>query len=206
MFDWSHMLDWVYWGLLLCVLVAGWLLNVLGLPGLWLMVLGHLIFAWVTGWNVYVGWPSVIILILLGALAEVVEFVAGAAGSAKAGGTKRGSIGAIVGGLIGGFVGTGLIPIPVVGTVIGAVAGAFLGASVVEIMIDPDTGRAWRVGVGAAKGRFAGIVIKSVFGAIMFVVSLVAALPIGRAAALAPPAPTTTSTSQPATLPATTAP
>jgi uncharacterized protein YqgC (DUF456 family) len=193
------MLDWLYWVLLLAVLITGWVLNIFGLPGLWLMVIGHVIFALVTRWDNYVGLTSVIIIVLLAVLAEIIEFVAGAAGSSKAGGTKRGAIGAIIGTIVGGFVGTGVIPIPIVGTIVGAIAGAFAGASLIELMIDPDTGRAMRIGVGAAKGRFAGMVIKSVIGAMMIVVSLIAALPIGGLAA----APTTSPTTAPATIPST---
>ena len=99
------MLDWLYYILLLVVLIAGWLLNILGVPGLWLMLIGHIAFAWITGWGNYVGWPSVIALFVLALVAEIVEFVAGAAGSAQAGGTKRGMMGAIVGGIAGFAIG-----------------------------------------------------------------------------------------------------
>jgi hypothetical protein len=173
-------LPWLYWLVLLAVHCGGWFLNLLGLPGLWLMVIGHAVFGWATGWNVYVGWPSTIAVFGIAVLAEVVEFVAGAAGSAKAGGTKRGMVGAIVGGLIGGIAGT-LIPIPVVGTIIGAVAGSFVGAVAIERLVVADTDRAVRVGVGAAKGRFLGIVSKSAFGGVIIAVSLLTALPYGAA-------------------------
>jgi hypothetical protein len=191
-------LPWLYWLVLLGVHCTGWFLNLLGLPGLWLMVIGHAAFGWVTGWNVYVGWPSLIAIFAVAVLAEVVEFVAGAAGSAQAGGTKRGMIGAIIGGLAGGIVGSILIPVPVVGTIIGAVAGSFAGAVAIERLIVADTDRAIRVGMGAAKGRFLGIVSKSVFGGLMMGVSLLTALPLNASATAAP---ATQSATQPATAP-----
>ncbi len=201
--DWYALLEWTYYVLLLVLLVTGWLLNILGLPGLWLMLISHAAYGLATGWGNYVGWESVITLFVLALIAEIVEFAAGAAGSAKAGGTKRGMMAAIVGGLVGGLVGSFVIPIPVIGTIIGAVGGSFAGAAMMERAIEADTDRAIQIGIGAAKGRFWGIIIKSAFGLAMGLVSIVAALPIGGTTTT--PLPTTSPTSMPATsMPATT--
>jgi len=162
--------------ILLVVMLGGLSLNLLGLPGLWLMVIAYIGYAVATGWNIYVGLPSVTAVVLLALAAEAAEFFAGAAGSAAAGGRKRGMVGALVGGLIGGILGTPVLP--VVGTVIGACAGAFVGAVAFEI-IDRDAAHSIRVGVGAAKGRFWGILSKLLFGLIMFVVAACAGLPYG---------------------------
>ena len=188
------MLVWFYYALLLFVHVAGWSLNLLGLPGLWLILLGHVVYAWATGWDHYTGWPAVIALFILAVAAEVIEFIAGAAGSKSAGGTKRGMAGAIIGGLAGGIVGSVLIPIPIVGTIFGAVAGSFAGATAIEKLVHPDSRRALRIGYGAAKGRLLGIIIKSGVGLVMAMVSLATALPIG-----APPM--ALPTTQPTTVP-----
>lgn len=176
--DWYAGLEWVYYLLLGVVLVIGWLLNILGLPGLWLMLLGHIGYGLLTGWGYYIGWESVIVLFVLCILAEGVEFLAGAAGSAQAGGSKRGMVGAIVGGLVGGIAGSILIPVPILGTIIGAVGGSFAGSALIERMIHPDSQRAIRIGIGAAKGRFWGIIIKSGFGIVIAGISLVTALPL----------------------------
>jgi uncharacterized protein YqgC (DUF456 family) len=201
---------WVYYLLMLLVLLVGWAANILGLPGLWLMVAGYGLYGWITGWDVHVGWPSLITIVVLAVLAEVVEFLAGAAGSASAGGRKRGMIGAIVGGFLGAIF-LSVIPIPVVAQVIGACLGAFIGAAVMEFT-DKDAMHALRVGVGAAKGRFYGIVSKLAFGGLMFVVALVAGMPVGAVPitppVLPPPAaqppllPSTMPTIEPATAPA----
>ena len=45
---------WLYYILLLGTYLVGLLLNILGLPGLWLMVTAHAVFGWATGWGVYV--------------------------------------------------------------------------------------------------------------------------------------------------------
>ena len=145
--------------------------------------------------------------------AEAVEFFAGAAGAASAGGRKRGLIGAIVGGFLGAIF-LSVIPIPIVAQVIGACLGAFIGAAVMEFT-DKDLAHSFRVGVGAAKGRFWGIVSKLAFGLAMFLVAALAGLPY-RAVTTTPPlidappttAPTSTSpstdiTPSPATMSAT---
>ena len=183
-------MDWLYYLILAVMMFVGLFLNIVGLPGLWLMVAAHAVYALATGWNVYVGWPSLIALLALGVAAEVVEFVAGAAGSKAAGGRRRGMIGAIVGGLVGAVFFTGLVPIPIVGTIIGVCIGTFLGAAIAEYS-GKGAAHSMRVGIGAAKGRFWGIVSKSAFGFAMLIVSLAAALPVGVATPIASP-PTTT--------------
>ncbi len=202
---------WVYYFLILIVSVAGLFLNLLGLPGLWLIVGSLGVFGLITGWNVYVGWPSLITLVVLGLLAEILEFLAGAAGSKAAGGRTRGMIGAVVGALVGGIA-FSFVPIPVVATIVGAVLGAFVGAALMELT-DRDFRHAMRVGYGAAKGRLMGIVVKTAIGVVMLLVLMFAAIPIGEArpqpvkSLAVPPSPSTapstlsTSTSAPSTLP-----
>jgi uncharacterized protein YqgC (DUF456 family) len=197
----------LYYILLLILMLTGLFLNILGLPGLWLIVLSYIVYAWVTGWNIYVGLPSIIALLLLALAAELVEFLAGAAGSHAAGGRKRGMLGAIVGGIIGGIVGTGVIPIPIVGTIVGACAGAFIGAFALEYA-DKDADHAMRVGIGAAKGRFWGIVWKSAFGILMFLVAAFCGLPMNDGPTLTPastlpPAPSPPAAATPSTSPTT---
>ena len=172
-------MDWLYYILLVLVLLTGLAGNILGLPGLWLMVAGHAVYAWLTGWQ-YAYWQSLLALLLLATAAEVAEFVAGAAGSKTAGGTIRSMLGAIAGGIAGGIVGQILLPIPIVGAILGACIGSFVGAGLLEsthVKHDVETTamhwqRASRVGWGAFKGRLAGILLKSGFGLIMLVVSL----------------------------------
>jgi uncharacterized protein YqgC (DUF456 family) len=178
--------EWLLYVGLIVLHVAGLFLNILGLPGLWLMVVAHIGYAWATGWGTYTGWPSVIAITLLAVAAEAVEFLAGAAGSKAAGGSKRGMAGAIIGGILGGIAGSPLFPI--VGTIVGAVAGAGLGAFLVEMGIGRSKEESTQIAIGAAKGRFWGILGKSMFGVLMFLVSVIAAFPIG-GPTLAPAAP-----------------
>src|SRR3712207_1503794 len=96
-------MDWVYYILTLLVMLVGMFLNIIGLPGIWLMIGAVGVYAWLTRADNYVGTVSLIVLVGLGVLAEVVEFLAGSAGAKKAGGSKRSAMGAIVGAIIGGI-------------------------------------------------------------------------------------------------------
>ncbi len=194
-------LDWIYYLLLFILLVVGLFVNIIGLPGLWLMVASYGAYAWATWDRGYVGLSSLIAVIVLALLAELVEFVAGAAGSKAAGGSKRGMAGAIIGGIVGGIAGTPIFPI--VGTIIGACLGSFAGAFLIEAAIGRSHEESMKIGLGAAKGRFWGIVAKSAFGIAMLIVALYAAFPTrattpGGPVFLPPPATLPTPTTQPA--------
>ena len=169
-------MQWLWYFVLLAVQVLGLGLTLVGLPGIWVMVAALVGFGWITGWNVYVGWPGVITALVLAVLAEVVEFVAGSAGAKKAGGSGRAAIGAIVGGLVGALVFS--IPVPIIGTIFGACLGCFIGAAVVEMGVKDDAGQAMRVGWGAAKGRFWATLLKLGFGVVIGIVCAVAGFPV----------------------------
>src|SRR5437773_2717739 len=130
--------DILYYILLIVLLLFGLFINVLTLPGLWLMAAVYGVYGWLTWDRHYVGWPSLIAMAVLATIAEVVELTAGSAGAKKAGASKRAMIGAVVGGMIGAVFLTALIPIPVVGTIIGVCLGAALGAGTVELMVARD--------------------------------------------------------------------
>ncbi len=174
-------MDWLLYLTLAGVLLAGLGLNIIGLPGLWLMVAAHAGYAWADQDDSLAGWPSSLAMLALALLAEGVEFLAGAAGSKTAGGSLRSTIGAVVGGVIGGILGAILVPVvPILNAILGACVGSFVGAALLEASKAPADveervafyGRLSRVGWGAFKGRLWGIVLKSIIGVAMLVVSL----------------------------------
>jgi uncharacterized protein YqgC (DUF456 family) len=169
-------MPWLWYLVLLAVEFTGLFLTLLGLPGLWLMVAALAGFAWITTIGHFVGWPVLITVVALAGIAEILEFYTGSAGAKAAGASGRGMIGAMVGALIGGFLFT--IPVPILGTIFGVCFGAFVGAALVEMGIVGNAAHAGRVGWGAAKGRFFGIVIKLGFGVVILLIVLIAALPI----------------------------
>src|SRR4051812_24777150 len=114
----AHLMDWIYYILLIIFAVAGLFINILGLPGLWVLVLATVAYAWGTHWS-YVGLWTLVTLVVLGLIAELLEFLAGAAGAKKAGGARRSMWGAVLGALLGGFFLSFIVPIPIVGTIVG---------------------------------------------------------------------------------------
>jgi uncharacterized protein len=170
-------MDWLYYAILLLLLVSGLVLNVLTLPGNWLMLLSAVLYGWMTNWN-YVAIYTLIAMLVLATLGEIVEFLAAGRAATRIGGSRWGSIGAIVGGLIGAIFLTGLIPIPVVGTLVGVLAGTFLGAAAGEWIAGKRVYDTIRIGAVATKGRLYGTLLKLMFGFVMFVWLAIKALPV----------------------------
>jgi hypothetical protein len=174
----SAVVPWLLYALLAAACVVGLLVNILGLPGIWLIPLATIVYALLPWTGVTIGaWP-ILAIIAIGVVAELAEFLAGAAGSAKAGGSKRGMLGAIVGGIVGAIGGQIVIPIPLLGAIIGAFVGSFIGSYVIEFAwVRRTHADSLRIGVGAVKGRVIGVAIKTFCGAVMTIVALVAGWP-----------------------------
>ena len=152
--------------------MVGLLLIPLGLPGLWLILLGILAYGWLTDFETL----SVGFLLLVMALAivgEVVEAWLGFRFARRYGGSKRAGWGALLGGLIGAIIG---VPVPIIGSVIGAFLGSFAGAALLEYTIERRTDVAARAGWGAVLGRAAAAATKMALGLVMLAGSLWLAL------------------------------
>src|SRR5688572_30050569 len=171
-------MDWVYYLAFIALLLIGLFINLMGLPGLWVMVASTLGYAWLTGWK-HVGWPALIAVLVLALLAEAVEFISGSAGAKKAGGSKRGMIGGIVGGLLGAIF-LSVIPIPGVAQLVGAIIGTFAGVAAVELLVGKRMDKSIEIAGAAAKGRFWGTIFKTLIGVVLFFVAVVTAFPVER--------------------------
>lgn len=151
--------------------LLGVLMTAITLPGIWMMLavaLGCQL--WQPG---LFSWWTLGAVLALALLSELVELVASAAGSKRAGGTRAGAWGSIAGSIIGLVLGTFFIPIPIIGSLIGAVVGAGVGALVVERGISERSwGESVRSGGGAAAGRLLSAFIKTAF-AIVIAITLV---------------------------------
>jgi len=144
----------------------------LGLPGLWVMVGGTLVYGWLTGFRT-VGVATIAIVLGLAFLGEIIENWIGFRYAKRYGGSTRSGWGALIGGLVGAVVG---VPVAVIGSVIGAFIGSFVGAALFEYSYSRHTGVATRAGWGAVVGRAAGAAVKIALGLIIAVVGLFAAL------------------------------
>jgi len=178
------LVDFVWAALLLVVLAVCWVLTLLGMPGNWLMIGVAIGFVFLVSAEspVAIGWVTVVVLLVLALIGELLEFLAGALGVTKAGGSRRGAVLALVGSLVGGIAGLFVgLPIPIVGSLLGAVLlaglGAFGGAVLGEQWKGRDLGESMKIGEAAFWGRLLGTVAKTAVGAVMIgavVVALVA--------------------------------
>ncbi len=160
-------------GLLLgCCSVIGLLLIPLGLPGLWVMVLGIVGYGWLTDFH-SVGVVTIAVAVGLALLGEVVEFWIGFRLTERYGGSRRAGWGALIGGIVGAAVG---VPVPIVGSVIGAFVGSFAGAALLEYSRLRSPDGAARAGWGAVLGRAAGAAAKIALGVVLAVVAIFAVL------------------------------
>ena len=158
--------------LLVIASVAGLLLIPLGLPGLWVILLGVIGYGWLTDFRTVSG-AFLAIAIGLALAGEVIEAWVGFRFARRYGGSRRAGWGALVGGLVGAVVG---VPIPVVGSVVGGFLGAFAGAALFEYSRARQTEGAARAGWGAVLGRAAAAGVKIALGMVIAAWALFLAL------------------------------
>jgi len=152
-------------------------LTVIGLPGLWLLLLMMGALQWSDRWlrsggSTFDVWT---LLLSVGAAVavEVYEFSAGASGARQAGASKRGAIGALVGGIVGAIAGApfGLI----VGALVGGVIGSAIGAIALELTLPHQTLQgSLKPAQGAAVGRLKGIAAKLLVTTVLWIALTVA--------------------------------
>jgi uncharacterized protein YqgC (DUF456 family) len=151
----------------LFVMIVGLLIIPFGLPGLWLMIA-------VVAYGTFTGeiaWWVLVLMVLLGIVAELLEFLAVKRLSDRHGGSTLAFWGAIGGGLAGAVVGA---PVPLIGSVIGGVVGTFAGAALVTMYEQRDLAPAMRVGMGAALGRAVAVALKIAVAMVVLVVGMAA--------------------------------
>ncbi len=164
-----------FWALFFVLTVLGfWLLNLLGLPGNWMIAAATAVYVWLIPeqGSSNLRWIAVAIVTGLALLGELVELAASAASVKRVGGSRRGAIlalfGSVAGAMTGLFVG---LPIPIIGSVIAAIlfagVGALFGAMLGETMKGRSLADSWKVGHAAFWGRLFGTAAKALIGAVM---------------------------------------
>ena len=152
--------------------LVGLALIPLGLPGLWVIVLGILGFGWLTDFRT-LGVGLVVLILVLALLGEAIEAYVGFRFAQRYGGSSRAGWGALAGGLVGAIVG---VPVPVIGSVIGGFFGAFMGAALFEYSAARHSHGAVRAGWGAVLGRALAAGVKMGIGVVIVVIGMFAAL------------------------------
>lgn len=151
------------------VLFALLWLNLLSLPGNWLM-LGVLALVAAFGPEGRLTWAFVGQMGLLALLGEVIEFAAQIIGGKRGGASRAGNFGGVVGSIAGAILGA---PFGLgLGSIIGALFGAWMGCFVVERLRQETHRQAAQAAWGAFWGRSLGLVGKAATGAVIIVMSV----------------------------------
>lgn len=180
---WGWNWAWVAVPLLLLLCGLCWLLNLVTLPGNWIMVLAGAVYALCVPlegrWAL--SWPTLIAIFTLAALGELIEFFAGAAGAKKAGASRKSIVYSIIGSLVGAVCGAIVgVPIPVIGSLIAAILFGGLGATAGAMYGEWTDGRPWKdtwaIGHAAFWGRTLGVAGKLICGGLALIVILIGVL------------------------------
>ena len=170
------------WLTLFILLIAGcWTLNLIGMPGNW-MIVGLAVIWILLGPEGYrFSWIVVAVLATLALIGEAIEFSASVLGTKKLGGSGRGATLSVVGSVVGGILGAifGIpVPIPLIGMLIGSVlfaaVGAWIGAMIGEHWVGKPVKESMQIGGAAFLGRLLGTLGKLMLGSSMAVISIAA--------------------------------
>lgn len=134
--------------------------------GTMIVFAGCLVYAAMTGFSVLT-LKTIVILFLLYALGEILEYVFIIAGAKKLGASNWAVFGAIAGGIIGAVLGAGVFGI---GLIFGTFLGIFLGAFFVELFVQKDLIKSLKAGTGGVIGRVGSIAAKLVIVLIMLAI------------------------------------
>ena len=148
-------LAWVVTSLLLLAGLAGCIIP--ALPGHLLILIAAIAHHLMLRENAGIEWWTYAVLGVFLVVSQVLEFMSGAAGARWFGGSKWGSIGALIGGIVGLF----FFPF-------GLLLGPLIGCFVCEwSFAKRKVKESAKSGVGSVFGTVTGLVIKMVIGVIM---------------------------------------
>ena len=164
------MIDILSWLLLGSVIILALPLQLLGLPGTWLLACSAYLFRWVQGPG-FIDYHTVFILLFMALLAEVMELFTAVRG-ASSGPPVRGAVAASI---VGAFAG-GLAGAPILfglGAIPGMAVGAWLAVFGVAVAGGATFGAASRTAMGAMTGRVKGTALKMIVAVAMVAVILI---------------------------------
>lgn len=158
------------WVALALTILAGLILDLVGLFGNWVILAALGVF-WAVSGYAHFGALGLGLMVGLAVLGEIIEALAAGFGAAKFGGNRGAVISALLGCIAGAIVGTPLFPL--VGTVLGACVGAFGAAFAHELLLmRKDASSAAWTGFGAALGKVGGMLAKLIAGLAMLAVAV----------------------------------
>ncbi|MGQ0793908.1 MAG: DUF456 domain-containing protein [Deltaproteobacteria bacterium] len=163
-------MDYLAFILFFIAALGGLISLVFGLPGAFIILAAAVLYGWYGEFS-QITTETVIILAILAALSEVLDFALGIAGAKKRKSSNKAVVGSIIGGVAGAIVGAPLFF--GIGAVIGAFVGAFAGAFIVELIERKGLDQAVQSGWGAFLGKLSGTLVKGIIGITMIVLAVV---------------------------------
>ena len=172
---------YVWLTLFIVSVILFWVLNLIGLPGNWMIVAIALLWTFFGPNHYQFHWGIPVALVVLATIGELIEFLTSVLGTKQLGGSTRGAtlsvIGSIAGGLAGAVFGIPF-PIPLVGMLIGSILfagiGAWVGATLGEKWVGKPMKESVKIGAAAFVGRLFGTAGKLVVGSTMVVLAIAA--------------------------------
>ncbi|BDQ33141.1 DUF456 domain-containing protein [Pseudodesulfovibrio portus] len=160
-------MEYVWAILTILGLLFSQVLQLFSMPANWVAI--GLVSLWKYLYPESMTWNFIIILAVIAAVAEGLEFFLQARYAGKYGASTRGNVGGIIGAIAGAVFGASFLL--GVGAIIGALGGAYLGCLIAEM---PGRSRpeAFRAAKGAFVGKALGFTVKTAIGACIVVVSI----------------------------------
>ncbi len=125
------------------------------IPGTPLILAGAIVYAVATDFEPVGPW-HIAILVVLVAIAYSLDYLAGALGVQKLGGSRWSMLGAVLGAIVGIFFG-----------LLGLVLGPILGAVIVEFIVSRKLRTSLRSGLGTVVGMILGMAVKLSLAVVM---------------------------------------
>lgn len=160
-------MEYVWATLLIFGLFFSQVLQLFSMPANWLAL--GLVALWKWVYPESMAWDFILILGVIAAVAEGLEFFLQARYAGRYGASTLGNIGGIIGAIFGAIFGApfflGL------GALLGALGGAYLGCLVVEL-IRNTRDKAFQAAKGAFFGKALGFTVKTAIGAVIVVLAI----------------------------------
>ncbi|SHN66332.1 DUF456 family protein [Desulfovibrio litoralis] len=142
------------------ILIIAYLLNILSLPGNWVVIALMLLWFSLTSWTLSTNF--FIATIIAATIGEVLEFITQYFASKRYGSSGSGSLGGFIGSIVGAVLGAGFLL--GFGALLGGLAGAYLGCLAVEMFKDRPIHEAREAAFGNFLGKFFGLSLKLACG------------------------------------------
>jgi hypothetical protein len=136
--------------------------------GTFIILLGAMLFSWMTEFLIFDPGTLIIFFLLYG-LGEILEYVFTAYGAKKAGASNAAVVGAILGGIVGAMFGVTFFGI---GVFAATFLGIFFGAFLMEFLMHGNLKQSLFAGLGSLAGRVGSIFVKVAIAFVIYAIMI----------------------------------